>query len=265
MSKEQRYRELISDVSQYYKAQEDLNKNDPVYLTWCKDCKEINLWTYWQGRGNLDAKIMLVGQDWGCPVEMSSPIQSIQSINLGETEEYHFDTTNPTDKNLVKLFQSIGIDISNGRRDDRLFFTNFVLGYRNKGLTGNFKAKWVRESIPFFRRLVDIIEPQIIICLGKTTFCGVLNAFEQPLKIRRYNDYISCAQNPVCMHLPSSKPVQVFAVSHCGAIGTLNRNRPKDRYGKSGLDLQKEDWVKIRTALESLPRIPPCKPSPFES
>ena len=265
MSKEQRYRELISDVSQYYKAQEELNKNDPVYLTWCKDCKEINLWTYWQGRGNLDAKIMLVGQDWGCPVEMSSPIQSIQSINLGETEEYHFDTTNPTDKNLVKLFQSIGIDISNGRRDDRLFFTNFVLGYRNKGLTGNFKAKWVRESIPFFHRLVDIIEPQIIICLGKTTFCGVLNAFEQPLKIRRYNDYISCAQNPVHLYLPSSKPVQVFAVSHCGAIGTLNRNRPKDRYGKSGLDLQKEDWVKIRTALESLPRIPPCKPSPFES
>ena len=252
MSKEQRYRELISDVSQYYKAQEDLNKNDPVYLTWCKDCKEINLWTYWQGRGNLDAKIMLVGQDWGCPEELSSSIQNIQSINLGETEEYHYDTTNPTDKNLVELFQSIGIDISNGRRDDRLFFTNFVLGYRSKGLTGNFKARWVRESISFFRRLVDIIEPQIIICLGKTTFCGVLHAFEQSIKIRRYNDFISSQQNPIHMKLPSGKPVSIFAVAHCGAIGTLNRNRPKDSRGKNGVDLQKEDWAKIRVALESL-------------
>ena len=182
--KELLYQQLIKEVGNYYTDQEHLYKNDPVYLTWCKDCKEINLWTYWQGRGNLDAKIMLVGQDWGCPEELSSTIQNIQSINLGETEEYHYDTTNPTDKNLVELFQSVGIDISNGHRDDRLFFTNFVLGYRSKGLTGNFKARWVRESIPFIRRLVDIIEPQIIICLGKNTFCGVLHAFEQSIKIR---------------------------------------------------------------------------------
>ena len=250
--KELLYQQLIEDVKHFYSEQEQQHQNDPVFLKWCDDCREINLWTYWQGMGNLDAKILLVGQDWGF-AGPSPVLDNIRSINDHARTDYHYDEKNPTDRNLVDLFRSIGIDIANGNRDDRLFFTNFVLGYRSKGLTGNFKARWVSESIPFFRRLVEIVEPQIIICLGRTTFCGVLHAFEQPVKIRRFNDHISGEQNPLHLKLSSGKPVLVFAVAHCGAIGTLNRNRPNDSRGKTGLDLQKEDWARIRAALESLP------------
>jgi hypothetical protein len=65
------YQALISDVKAFYEAQGKQHDNEPVYLTWCDACKEINLWTYWQGRGNLDARIMLVGQDWGSPADAS--------------------------------------------------------------------------------------------------------------------------------------------------------------------------------------------------
>ena len=57
MTKEAKYTKLIEKVKNSYQS-------NPNGLTWCDDCKEINLWTYWQGRGNLNAKILLVGQDW---------------------------------------------------------------------------------------------------------------------------------------------------------------------------------------------------------
>lgn len=60
VSKEIQYQELIADVQKAYLS-------ESRELRWCEECKEINLWAYWQGRGHLDADIMLVGQDWGCP------------------------------------------------------------------------------------------------------------------------------------------------------------------------------------------------------
>ena len=56
VSKELQYQELIADVQKAYLS-------ESRELRWCKECKEINLWAYWQGRGHLDADIMLVGQE----------------------------------------------------------------------------------------------------------------------------------------------------------------------------------------------------------
>ena len=65
VSKELQYQELIADVQNAYLS-------ESRELRWCNECKEINLWAYWQGRGHLDADIMLVGQDWGCPWDTPS-------------------------------------------------------------------------------------------------------------------------------------------------------------------------------------------------
>ena len=51
-SKEDAYRELVKDAKDSYASKE-------LSLYWHPECKEINLWTYWQGRSCLDAKIML--------------------------------------------------------------------------------------------------------------------------------------------------------------------------------------------------------------
>ena len=109
MDKKQAYQELISDVKEYYKAQEATYKDDPIFLTWYDDCEEINLWTYWQGRGSLDAKIMLVGQDWGSPADAAKDYMAqFAEINAGSRSSYWLDGKSITDNNLIELFSSIG-------------------------------------------------------------------------------------------------------------------------------------------------------------
>ena len=252
MNKEMQYQALISDVKQFFKEQETLHRSEPVYLTGLDDCEEINLWTYWQGRKNLDARIMLVGQDWGCPAACSPDyMKQFTEINEGKRFRYWLDGSSITDNNLITLFSSIGYDVSNGAPWNRdLLFTNFVLGYRNSGFSGSFKQRWLRENKAFFFRLASIIEPDIIICLGRNAFHGVMMAFDRKEKIGRYNEFIAGQNNPVEISFPSGKKAFVFAEAHCGAMGTLNRNRLKDTDGLTGIELQKKDWLGIKKYLE---------------
>ena len=254
MSKEQAYRALIDDVKEYYTAQEAIHKNDPVYLTWYDPCDEINLWTYWQGRGNLNAKIMLVGQDWGSPADSSGEYMAqFAEINEGKRSSYWLDGTSITDENLIELFSSIGYTVSSEAPwHPDLFFTNFVLGYRNKGLSGNFQSRWLTENNDFFSRLTNIIEPKVIICLGRNTFRGVMMAFDKKVRIGNYNAFITGENNPVEVSLISGQTVAVFAEAHCGAMGTLNRSRLTAPDGTTGIELQKRDWVKIKDCLENI-------------
>lgn len=251
-NKERAYQALISDVKEYYIAQEAIHKNDPSYLAWYENCEEINLWTYWQGRGNLNAKIMLVGQDWGSPTDASEQYMAqFAEINTGCRSLYWLDGTSITDNNLIKLFSSLGYDISSGAPwNSDLFFTNFVLGYRNKGFSGKFTSRWLNESKDFFFRLVNVIEPKVIICLGRHTFRGVMMAFGQKVRIENYNAYITSKDNPVVVTLSSGQKAYVFAEAHCGAMGTLNRNRLKDPDRATGIDLQVKDWARIKEYLK---------------
>lgn len=121
------YQQLIFRVQSAYPVYHDSVVYDKNQLVWCDACKkEINLWSYWQG--SLDAKIMLVGQDWGCPFDksFSSTMAEIQKANNGEAYNYLFNTSSPTDKNLVTLFsKALNKDIT--KPDNDLFFTNFYL------------------------------------------------------------------------------------------------------------------------------------------
>lgn len=251
MEKEKQYRELIADVKRFYENEVRLHQHEPLYLGWYDECKEINLWTYWQGRGCLDARIMLVGQDWGSPGECSeSYMAQFVEFNCGRRGDYWMDGTSITDKNLIALFSSLGYDVSNGALPNPdLFFTNFVLGYRNKGFSGGFKQRWLRENKDFFRRLAEIIEPEIIICLGRNAFHGVMMGYGQKVRFRSYNAFIVSKENPVELSFPSGKRAYVFAEAHCGAMGTLNRSRLKDPKGITGLKLQEKDWQHIREYL----------------
>lgn len=252
-NKEQLYRSLVEDAREDYLSRPRSSNSKGVYLTWAEDCQEINLWTYWQGIGNYDASIMLVGQDWGFPDGASCVMQNIRDINSGLREDYEFDQGSPTDRNLCKLFSVLGYDITQRCKD--LFFTNFILGYRTKGVSGNLLREWLTTDAPFFTRLIRIIEPRVVICLGKDTFENVQYACTGKMKhIKNFNAFIESTQNPVTLPLLSGKTTTAFAVAHCGTIGTMNRNRS----GKTGnlssshsLDRQIEDWTRINTYLKS--------------
>ena len=126
MDKEHQYQELIADVKQFYEREEQIHKHEKVYLKWCEACEEINLWTYWQGRGCLNARIMLVGQDWGSPDDSSEAYMTqFQEFNSGKRSSYWMDGTSVTDERLIELFSSIGdYDISSGKPLNPELFTS---------------------------------------------------------------------------------------------------------------------------------------------
>lgn len=247
--KQTKYQDLISRVKESYPLRDLTYNGKDTQMYWCEDCKEINLWTYWQGRGNLDAKIMLVGQDWGCPWDESSQNTMSQIALANRGEEYQYLESNPsvTDNRLIRLFQEIGYeDIS--QPNPELFFTNFILGYRNKGTSGGYQQNWADHDKGYFLELANIIDPKVILCLGRATFEGVLSAFDVKLSscIKDYNTFIESSSNPVTVSLESGNTAYVFALAHCGAMGTLNRNSKKS----TGLEKQLADWRKIRPYLD---------------
>lgn len=245
------YLSLVHEARTSYSAHIEDN-NDSLKLSWCDDCQEINLWTYWQGRGHLDAKIMLVGQDWGCPWDNDAEklMGTICAMNRNENAHYMDENANITDAHLIELFKSLGYQIcDNHPKNADLFFTNLVLGYRNHGSSGKYKASWAKKDAKYFLRLVKIINPEVILCLGRSTFNGVINALDVKQKpvIHAFNDFITSRENPIKVEI-EHQTIHIFALAHCGVMGTLNRNRG---ISGAGLDIapQISDWKKIKAYL----------------
>jgi uracil-DNA glycosylase len=244
--KEAKYRNLIERAKASYLPHDITDDGKELRLYWCDACKEINLWTYWQGRNSLDAKIMLVGQDWGSPWDESAQktMAQITRANHGLPYDYLDENPSITDDRMITLFREIGYDIKQHCSD--LFFTNFILGYRNKGLSGGYKKSWADHDKDYFKELTNIIEPKVILCLGRSTFEGVLSAFNtiNSPRIKNFNSFIESEHNPISVTLDNGKTVFIFALAHCGAMGTLNRNRGKEK-SDDILSVQKEDWKRI--------------------
>lgn len=256
--KEKEYRELCHYVKRAYKELEAYNVKmhagtDMTYMRGYDLCDEINLWTYWQGRGVYNPKIMLIGQDWGCPfvhagdgLEVRLKASKDQPIKPEDDREcLYFQNMQinkidfKTDENLAELFQSLNFgydDLLHVRYDD-LFFTNICLGYRNSGNSGNFRKSWITDVEKYaYPKLVKILQPEIIICLGLNTYESFLLAMgkKDDRKKSPFNNFIDTNnKNPFEL---DGTPVFVFA--HCGAMGTLNRN---DKLNTS-LEVQKRDW-----------------------
>ena len=244
--KQERYQKLIAKVKDSYQMYCSEEQNEELRLYWCDDCLEINLWTYWQGRNQLDAQIMLVGQDWGSPWDESARVtmEQVRLSNRNQPYDYLHNNPSITDDRLIKLFRELGYEVR--YPCEGVFFTNFVLGYRNKGLSGGFQKAWAEHDKGYFRELVGIVEPNVMLCLARSTFEGVLSAFDIRLRpaIGNYNQFIESERNPVTVTLENGHKVYVFALAHCGALGTLNRNRGYEK-NEDVLAIQKKDWKRI--------------------
>ena len=243
---EMEYMSLCNEARSTYQLNTDgFGKEEFVWVPQCKN--EINLWTYWQGRGVRHPKVLLVGQDWGCPKDYPVILSNVEAMNKGFDCKYTDNHAElfQTDNNLVELFKSIGYDDIRNKNYSDLFFTNLVLGFRTKGSSQGCVASWIKKDLGFFSRLVQILKPTVILCLGKSTFEGVLAAFSinSPVNGLSYNSYIE-KRIVSEITLNGNEVVRVFPLAHCGALGTMNRNA---QCGKSSKDLkkQKEDWEYI--------------------
>lgn len=239
LSKEERYQWLLGKVKHSYPPE-----GSETELTWCEACsEEINLWTYWQGRHCLSPEILVVGRDWGNPQTRESRA-ILEGIQQGRP--YMEGNQSPTDVHLAYLFQkTFGIDLN--QKNDRLFFTNLLLGYRTGNTSGQLNTSLTQDQ-PFFKELVGILRPKAIICLGGETFDCALAAYGQ--KPPYSSSFVAALDSGKTV--ANIDGIHFFGVGHCGNLGCLNRiGNKKGVSMDTALAKQAEDWEKIRLYIEN--------------
>lgn len=186
------------------------------------DSHQIGPWS--RLHGDLDAQLVIVGQDWG-GVKYYKDNKGLDKL------------ANPTMRNLEKLLHHIGIQVSVTSYAEEargLFLTNAVLCLKSGGLQARIEPEWAWNcGSLFLRQQIEIVRPKVVVCLGAFAFHAVLRAFGQPMIELR--DAIEDTEGHEILD-----GVRLFAAYHCGN-GTVNRNRD--------LQQQMTDWERIRRFL----------------
>jgi DNA polymerase len=189
------------------------------------DSEHVGAWSLWQG--NLDASVMVVGQDWG-------------DTTYFVRREGREGPRNPTNLALVELLGIAGVAVGDpgsavGR--DIAFFTNAILCLKNSqgGLQGKVQPSWFDHCAPFLRRQIEIVRPTVVVGLGERASRTILHAFE-----------MECGPFRAEVEAPSGRVLptgtRAFAVYHCGArIRNTHRSMEK----------QREDWKRLRPFLNT--------------
>src|SRR5439155_26930549 len=135
------------------------------------DSGKIGPWTKWHG--DLDATLMIVGQDWG-------------GVDYYVEHKGRELDTNPTNKNLVKLLFSIGIHIELPTKQGavrRLFFTNAVLCLKEGRLLGPVKTACFNHcGTAFLSKQIEIVNPKVLVTLGHQAYKAVLRSYGLPFR-----------------------------------------------------------------------------------
>lgn len=183
------------------------------------DCDHVEPWAQWMG--NLDAEIMLVGKDFGGKRFF---------LEFGGQCDPHSDTN----RNLSQLFRMLGIDTDTPDRPSPsapVFLTNSVFGLIDTDSKGGntISKRILRENAEaFLRPLIDIVDPTIVICMGREAYIGVCMALRLTQE-RRLADAVG--KGPFI----AGQGSLVFPVFHCGGLGLANRC----------MEHQRADWRRI--------------------
>ena len=192
------------------------------------DSDHVGPWTGWQG--NLNADLMVVGQDWGGHEYF---------VKFGGKEK----DRNPTNIRLKTFLKDVGFEIdlpehATGSGD--LYFTNAILCCREGLLTENattntksVKSIWFRLCEPLLRSQIELVNPKAIATLGYYAYRSVLSSFGiQPEPTMR------AALQSSGLHVVGARSI-VVPVYHCGNNGLRSRK----------LENQRADWARVKAAL----------------
>jgi uracil-DNA glycosylase family 4 len=194
------------------------------------DSDQIGPWSIWQG--NLDAKIMIIGQDWGDTAYYLN--------NKGRDRD-----DNPTNRRLRELLGSIDIHIplltETNQNNQIVFLTNAILCLKTdkEKMQAKVENAWFENcGRKFLKPTIDTIHPEIIITLGKFAFRSIATLYKVSTKAK-FRDFVELSDG-----IPLYSYIRLFPMYHCG-------NRIINTWRK--LDAQKRDWAKIkRFAAECL-------------
>ena len=196
-----------------------LNTTSPYVNQW-------NLWCY-----NLDAEILVVGQDYG----------------TRDSDSEQLSMTDPTTIALIKLFKE-AFDMDLTAPNAPVFFTNAANCYRQKKTTGSMHPAWIPLCAhKFLGELISIIQPKFVIALGREAFMALTCLNNMPLQCcdpqNLGKDTLSAYMQHQYALKSENKNIAVFPVYHPGALG--QRNRP--------LAQQIEDWKRIAEQTKTAP------------
>lgn len=111
------------------------------------------------------------------------------------------------------------------------FFCNCNLGYSKGTYSGNMTRKILANDSLEIKKLIDIIKPDNIICLGLDTSVVVIRAL--------VDESFNCST--LVELIGDGKPyrygdVNIYPMAHPGYWGTMNR----------GIENVKKDWMRIQ-------------------
>ena len=219
--KEQKYLDLVEKRKKCNLC--NTLKNPSRYPEY--DGAGIGPWSHWQN--GLDAEILVVGQDRG-------DFKSFEKTRGME------DDDNCTNKNLQKLFRdSLGISLDkpgSGKKNGRLFFTDSILCLKKRRISAAVEQKYAVDCCSkFLKPLIHLIEPKVVITLGKIAYESMVRSYD--LRLLPLNEAIQSPEG-----FPVDTSSRLFPVYHCGERGW--------NVVRKG-HLQLEDWKKIRDYLAS--------------
>jgi uracil-DNA glycosylase family 4 len=188
------------------------------------DCDEVGAWSTWQG--NLNARLMVVGQDWG-------------DVDWFVRERGQSTNTSQTNRTLVKLLGIAGEHISLPRDTKArgvVFLTNAILCLKDGGAQARVRKDWFANcGARFLRPLIELVRPKVVVGLGQHAYTAILSCYG--LKTGSFKAAVA-NDNPMQL----TPGIHVFAAYHCGAR-ILNTHRH--------LGAQSEDWRRIGEFLKA--------------
>ncbi len=197
------------------------------------DSYHVGPWSRWQG--NLDARLMVVGQDW-------------ETVDYFVQHKGCPDPRHPSNLVLMDLVRLAGAEIGDGGSrvgPDVAFFTNAILCLKGAegGSQGKVRPCWFRNCTQFLRRQIEIVHPAVVVGLGRHAYQAILRGFGltcgHSVGGRTWlRAEVEATHGRV---LPNGS--RAFAVYHC-ARRVLNKERP--------IDLQRAVWKRLRPFLTAV-------------
>jgi len=210
---------------------------------------------YWSDAyPNLNADLMIVGQDWGSEGYLSEFVKKYNG-RLPDAENY-WEDNNPTWENLMDYLLKAGFETEENiaesfKKFKNIYLTNSVLCLRkgNK-ITGDIRIEWINNCYQFLKKQIDIVRPKIIATLGQKVFDIFSHNFG--LKHRKFTESVSKkyiieikADEENC-----SYKVIVVPLYHTGYYGSLNRRKASSS-GKLAGDAI-EDFRNLKDLLNNV-------------
>lgn len=207
------------------------------YYNGAYDCDFVS--PYSKSAGNLDAKVMVVLQDWCSDDYLSQPFNH----NL---EKHGLEPSLPTSRNLEKrLNEYFSISL------DETYGTNLFPFVKQGKMTSRLPITELKKTAKIYTLPeIYIIKPKCIIAFGLSTYNALLAASidegyikDNDIKsVKNLNDAIN---QPINIVFNAEYNVWIFAQSHSGGLGTASRNR-------GGVDRVRQDWSIMKSYINDL-------------